>query len=643
MQAEAFRSVVKEQFPFNLLREEELSYILEDARSTSFSKNEYIFHEDDEEMDIYFLLSGHAKNILHRTNGRQFSVRFYYPGDLVGLMIMLTSGEMTFSVQALDKCKAIRFNKLKFLEIMSGNKEFSRIILESIGNRMKSLYDEIRNKSSVEEEENISLFKTRAAALMESPLFINEHEPFKRAVHKIKEHETNGVMVSSKDGTEVIGVIGKAELMNYVLTDGSIEERSKALDWMNQDPFTVDHDSFAYEALSYFKYHHVDLVPVMKDGIPVGMLTAESFLGIQDSEYLDLTFQVTRAEKVERLINLSPVNNRKFQHFVRAMLAENMPAYDISELISNYNDEIHRQIIKLCEQEMKEEGYGLPPVPYCFIVMGSEGRKEQAFSTDQDNGLILNSYEHLPNSGEINEYFSVFARKINITLERCGFPQCSGGIMAQEEKWRKSIDQWKQSVNDWIANIDAEEIRDFTIFLDFRPIYGDFALAEELRELLTEKVKRSHTLQQLLTKDTLRFRVPRVFGRIGAPKPGKTAKKKTLNLKKAAIMQIVNGLRIYAIKYGIKETNTLKRLKLLVKQEAFHPRDAENTMLALHHLLSFRIGINLDQLEENRPLSNEVAITDLPKDERRKLKTALGVARRMQQVAELSFNRNRVV
>ncbi len=643
MQAEAIRTIVREQFPFNLLNEEEISYILEDAQSTSFSKNEYIFHEDAEEMDIYFLMSGHAKNILHRTNGRQFSVRFYYPGDLVGLMIMLTSGEMTFSVQALDKCNAIRFNKIKFLEVMSGNKEFSRIILESIGNRMKSLYDEIRNKSSVDDDENINLFRTRAAALMESPLFIKEEESFKRAIQKMKEHEANGVMVSGDGGTAVKGVLGKAEMMKYVLADGHLQENSRTSEWMNPEPFTVDHDSFAYEALSYFKYHHVDIVPVMKEGIPVGMLTAESFLGIQDSEYLDLTFQVTRAKKVERLINLSPVNNRKFQHFVRAMLDENMPAYDISELISNYNDEIHRQIIKLCEQEMKEEGYGLPPVPYCFIVMGSEGRKEQAFSTDQDNGLIIHSFEHLPNADAINQYFSIFSVKINTALERCGFPKCSGGIMAQEEKWRKSIDQWKQSVNDWIANIDAEEIRDFTIFLDFRPVYGDFALAEELRDLLTDKVKRSHTLQQLLTKDTLRFRVPRVFGRIAPPKPGKSVKKKTVNLKKAAIMQIVNGLRIYAIKYGIKETNTMKRLNILVKQEAFHHRDAENTMLALHHLLSFRIGNNLDQLEKNMPLSNELAISDLPKDDRRKLKTALGVARRMQQVAELSFNRNRVV
>ncbi|MFZ3138789.1 MAG: DUF294 nucleotidyltransferase-like domain-containing protein [Thermodesulfovibrionales bacterium] len=38
--------------------------------------------------------------------------------------------------------------------------------------------------------------------------------------------------------------------------------------------------------------------------------------------------------------------------------------------------------------EIAEERFGEPPVPYCWIAFGSEGRKEQTFKTDQDNALI---------------------------------------------------------------------------------------------------------------------------------------------------------------------------------------------------------------------------------------------------------------
>ncbi|MCT8137975.1 hypothetical protein H1D32_09525 [Anaerobacillus sp. CMMVII] len=156
------------------------------------------------------------------------------------------------------------------------------------------------------------------------------------------------------------------------------------------------------------------------------------------------------------------------------MLAENTYAYDVCELISNYNDKMHRQVIKLALREMKNEGFGTPPINYCFIVMGSQGRKEQAFSTDQDNGLILDNYEHLPNKQEIEDYFKTFAEKVNAGLLACGFPLCTGGVMAKNTKWRRSLQEWTSEVERWVKETDAEEIRDFTIFIDYRPIFGDF-------------------------------------------------------------------------------------------------------------------------------------------------------------------------
>ena len=38
--------------------------------------------------------------------------------------------------------------------------------------------------------------------------------------------------------------------------------------------------------------------------------------------------------------------------------------------------------------ELGKAKLGPPPAPYCWIVLGSEGRREQTFKTDQDNALI---------------------------------------------------------------------------------------------------------------------------------------------------------------------------------------------------------------------------------------------------------------
>ena len=38
--------------------------------------------------------------------------------------------------------------------------------------------------------------------------------------------------------------------------------------------------------------------------------------------------------------------------------------------------------------ELAERKFGPPPVSYCWLSFGSEGRKEQTFKTDQDNAIV---------------------------------------------------------------------------------------------------------------------------------------------------------------------------------------------------------------------------------------------------------------
>lgn len=135
--------LLKDYYPFTLLTDYQLQEMADKATLSTFSKNEFIFHEDQsaEEIDLYFLVSGLAKNILHQRNGKQLSLRYYYPGDIIGLMVMFTSGELNFSVQALEDSTVFKLNKRHFFEMMTRNNDFSKVIWGSIGERTKSLYE----------------------------------------------------------------------------------------------------------------------------------------------------------------------------------------------------------------------------------------------------------------------------------------------------------------------------------------------------------------------------------------------------------------------------------------------------------------------------------------------------------------------
>ncbi|MCP3032958.1 DUF294 nucleotidyltransferase-like domain-containing protein [Halobacillus sp. A1] len=628
----------KTLYPFDLLSEKEFNDIFDHAVEKDYTTNEFIIHEDqtDDTIDIHFLVSGLAKNIMHRSDGRQLSVRFYYPGDLVGVMILLTSGEMRFSVQALEPVKTLCFNRESFLKIMSNNTQFSKVVMDGISQLMKSLYDEVKFKSSTtDEDDDRELYKKRAGSFMEPPTFIHPEESIEKAARMLQQQKIEALLVSD-DKQTLLGMIGYGDLLKAYFENN---HHDPVYHHMSEEPYLISDKEFIYDALSYLKHHPTEIIPVHHKDKVVGILRQSSFFTIKNSVYFDLTYRISNAETIEELKTLSPVYNSRFQEFISSLIDEQMFAYDIAELMTNYNDRIHKQIIQIAENEMIASGHGAPPINYCFLVMGSEGRKEQAFSTDQDNGMILSDFENSRNKLQIAQYFKLLAEKINFMLNECGFPYCSGGIMAREDKWRQQMSQWHTSIDQWISKMDAEEIRDFTIFMDFRPIFGDFSLAYDLKKYVTQRVQRSLGLQQLLMKDTLRFRVPvQPFGRISG-----VGKRKTLNLKKSAIMQIVNAVRIYSMKYGIENINTISRLDSLAEQERFHPRDAENAKLALHRLMLFRLKENLSQLRNDENVTNELRLSKLNRDERKSLKDALNIAKRLQQVLELSYNRNRVM
>jgi len=628
--------LLKDFYPFDMLPEDQLFQLIHSSTFTTFAKNEFLFLEDQaiEEVDIYFLVSGLAKNILHKENGKQISLRYYYPGDIVGLMVMFTSGDMNFSVQALEECTVFKLNKVHFFEVMTKNQAFSKIIWESIGQRMQSIYNEIKTNSSKDDDVNIVLLTTRVKELMDQAVFIDPNETMFLAAEKMKNSHLSGLVVS-ENSSSLEGTITQNEILNYV---SNYKHSHRVRDWQQQSAIVVDADSFAYEALSYMKNHQIDFIPVLHKSKVIGVLTSRSFLNLNASNYLDLTYNIKNTRDLNKLLNLAPLSNTLLQSFTRELVDNNQYGYEITEMITKHNNLLFRQLIKFVESEMKAKGFGPPPINYCFIVMGSQARGEQSFHTDQDNGMITSDFQHLPYREKISRYFDVFTEKINNYLASAGFSECTGGIMAKELKWRKSVTEWKKEILQWKKAMDAEEIQRFTMFYDFLPIYGDFSLAKEVRLFLIEKTRNSKTLQHLLTKDALRFKLPlNPLGKINLIKH----KDRKLNVKKTGMIQIINSTRINAMKYGITEISTIKRLDALKKLNALHPRDVQNAKTALHYLQYYRLKQNLNEISNQQPLSNEIGFHELSNDDRQKLKEAIHVANRMQQVLKISFNRNR--
>src|SRR5699024_6828863 len=122
---------------------------------------------------------------------------------------------------------------------------------------------------------------------------------------------------------------------------------------------------------------------------------------------------------------------------------------DIGRVITATADAATRRLLVLAEEEL-----GSPPVPYCWVGLGSQARGEMGVASDQDNALVLADDAATVPGGD--EYFAALAERVCGGLDRAGFPLCPGEVMASNPAWRHTTSGWMRRVADWVGAPEPE-------------------------------------------------------------------------------------------------------------------------------------------------------------------------------------------
>ena len=268
--------------------------------------------------------------------------------------------------------------------------------------------------------------------------------------------------------------------------------------------------------------------------------------------------------------------------------------------------------------------------------MGSEGRREQTFKTDQDNAILYADPEDEKQKADAEDYFKVFAQKAIDHLVNCGYPLCPGEIMAINPKWCQPLSVWKGYFSTWISAPDPAELLNATIFFDFRSGFGDASLARELRNHLNDRARQKDIFLFHLARQCMSTRIPlSFFKNFIVDKDGKH--KNLLDIKRQGLTPFVNFARVLSLKHGISETNTLARLK------ALHDADFINRELwasandAYELQMQQRLIHQLTQMEEGKRPDNHINPEQLTELERRMLKDAFAVIERLYSVLDKMY------
>ncbi|MCB0598000.1 MAG: hypothetical protein KDD28_28240, partial [Phaeodactylibacter sp.] len=271
----------------------------------------------------------------------------------------------------------------------------------------------------------------------------------------------------------------------------------------------------------------------------------------------------------------------------------------ISTVMSEVNDELIAQSIKLSQAEMDEEGHERPAAGFCWLALGSEGRQEQLLRTDQDNALIFENVpeeEHEP----VKNYYLKLAEKVTAMLHEVGYDYCPGDMMASNPSWCLSLEDWKEQFSKWIFEPSPKAVMYCTIFFDYRPIYGMKELSAKLTEHIFEDIGAQAIFLGFLAKDAVQNPPPLTFFRNFVVESSGEHKDE-FDIKARSMMPLADAARVLILDAKVgKINNTFRRFEKLAELEPANRELYEQAADAYEILMRYRALQGLKNKDSGR-------------------------------------------
>jgi len=326
-------------------------------------------------------------------------------------------------------------------------------------------------------------------------------------------------------------------------------------------------------------------------------------------------------------LNDAPGLAARVRRCLHEAVAGGLEGVAAARLISYFNDRLTERIITATAQRHR-----LPPVAWCWLALGSEGRHEQTFVSDQDNGLIFLASS--PQEADaLRALFLPFAQEANQRLAEAGFTLCPGKIMAGNPAWCLSLDEWREQFIEWVRRPEPEALLNASIFFDLRPLCGELDLGEKLRTLLLSMTVATPSFQHLMAANALQVEVPLNFrGELAPDANGE------IDLKKYGSRIFVDAARILALGTGTRDVNTVDRLHQAGREIGLPAQEIAGLTAALGHLLRLRLAQQMTASESHDKAGSGLKPATLHELDQAILREALKQARRLQQRLKLNYS-----
>lgn len=613
---------IRQYPPFDELPEEALIEVTQSIEISYFRAESTIVELNDNINELYMIRSGIVE--IYRRNGDLYNR--LDQGKLFGQIGLLTNNKVRFPAKSLKDTLLYCIPEKIFHQFCERYDSFSDFVEVEDSTRLKQA---IESKSDDANSLTTSKVKT---LISREVLILPNHFSIQSVAKRMAEENVSAALIndpelSDEQGDSFVGIITETDLCAKVVASG-LSVDTAVSEVMSTELISLDHNAYIFEAMLLMLRYNVHHLPILKNKRPIGLIEVSDIIRYESQNSLLFVSSIFQQQSTEDLALLS---TQLKDCFVR-MVNEDANSHMVGRAMSEIGRSFKQRLLELAEQE-----FGAPPIPYCFLALGSMARDEQLIVTDQDNAIILDNRYDADKHGE---YFIQLAKFVCDGLATCGYSYCSGDIMATNPEYRKTQSQWETCFTDWIDDPNPQALLNCSIFFDLTGVYGRVKWAEQLNGFILRRAKKNNRFLACLARNAINRKPPLGFFKdFVMENDGRH--NNSINLKRRGTAPLADLIRIHALAIGSQSQNSFQRLEDIIEAGILPKSKGQDLYHAMELISLVRLRHQALDIEYEREPDNNIEPENMSDFERRNLKDAFLVLSNAQNFLKYRYNANK--
>lgn len=607
--------------PFSEMSREHVELFIESCDEQYYEPDEIIIDPAAGKPKYLYLIR--QGSVSGQRKGKQGETVYFEldAGELFSIGSALTDRPVSTTYKSMGDTFCLLFPVKEIHELGIKSPEFIEFLKDNFRLILQKSQNDLRQHFAARAAEAQLHQNTLGSLITRAPVTVSPETPLRQALATMDEQRIGSILIVNHD-QQLIGILTRHDLLKRVVL-AEIDLSKSISTVMTTDIKTLETDATVEMAGDLMLQASIRHIPITENQKVVGLISERDLFSLQRFSVGNISAAIYGAASVDALVRAS----EHIRQYAKNLLSQGVTGHRLTSLVSHLNDLLTQRLVDITARE-----FDIDSTQFCWLALGSEGREEQTISTDQDNALILADSV----SDAAVQHFLSFARQVNESLDRCGFPLCKGNVMASNPAYCRRQADWLAQCLGWIEAGSPQDLLDASIFFDFRAIAGNDVLAQPLTEQVSQAAANTPRFMALMATNAMNWKVPlTLFGGLDTTERGG---RQTLDFKLNGTALVVDFARIYALANNITVRNSKERLEAIAQLPRFGQAKGQDWVATFEFLQTLRLKAQIDEeLIGNNP--NVLDVDKLSKVDKVVLKAAYNICKTMQQRLKLDYVR----